>query len=124
MPKAEYLANVTSNNYDIALTNWSPDYNDPMSFLTLWTTEGCEIAEHWSNAEYDKIIAECTTGSLATNYTARWNAMYDAERILLENAVIAPLYTNAKASLISPHVSGIEFHNVALERVFKYVKIE
>ena len=124
MPKAEYLTNVTSNNYDIALTNWSPDYNDPMSFLTLWTTEGCEISEHWSNAEYDKIIADCTTGPLATNYAARWNAMYDAERILLENAVIAPLYTNAKASLISPSVSGIEFHNVAIERVFKYAQIE
>ena len=30
MPKAEYLDRVTTNSYDIALTNWSPDYDDPM----------------------------------------------------------------------------------------------
>lgn len=123
MPKAEYLTNVTSNNYDIALTNWAPDYNDPMSFFNLWTTEGCEIAEHWSNPEYDRIINDCTTGALAEDYDARWNAMYDAEKILLDNAVIAPLYTNASAVLISPSLTGVEFHSVALERVFKSAKM-
>ena len=124
MPKAEYLTNVTSNNYDLALTNWNPDYNDPMSFLTLWTTEGCEIAEHWSNADYDKIIADCTTGELASNYNARWAAMYDAEKILLDEAVIAPLYTHANANLVSSNVTGIEFNSVAIERSFKNAKLQ
>ena len=124
MPKAEYLKNVTSDNYDLALTNWAPDYNDPMTFLTLWTTEGCEISEHWSNADYDKIIADCTTGEFASNYNARWSAMYDAEGILLRNAVIAPLYTNSNAYLVAPNVTGIDFHSVAIERVFKNAKIQ
>lgn len=122
MPKAEYLDRITTNSYDIAITNWSPDYDDPMTFFTLWTTEGSEIAEHWSNADYDKIIDDCTTGALAANYNARWNAMYDAEKILLENAVIAPLYTNASAYLIDDKAKGVEFHSVAIERVFKNVK--
>lgn len=124
MPKAEYLSNVTSNSYDIALVDWTPDYNDPMTFLTLWTTESCEIAEHWSNADYDKIIADCTTGTLAADYDARWNAMYDAEKILLANAVIAPLYTDANAVLISPNVTGIVFHAAGIDRVFKNVKVQ
>ncbi len=122
MPKAEYLDRVTTNSYDIAITNWAPDYNDPMTFFTLWTTEGCEISEHWSNSAYDKIIEDCTTGNLAADYNSRWSAMYDAERILLENAVISPLYTNASANLISENVNGVEFHSVAIERVFKNVK--
>ena len=124
MPKAEYLSNVTSNNYDLALVDWTPDYNDPMTFLTLWTTEGCEISEHWSNADYDKIIADCTTGALAADYDTRWDAMYDAEKILLENAVIAPLYTDANAVLISSNVKGIEFHSAGIDRVFKNVKLK
>lgn len=122
MPKAEYLDRVTTNSYDIAITNWSPDYDDPMSFFTLWTTDGSEISEHWSNADYDRIIDACTTGDLAANYNERWSAMYDAERILLENAVIAPLYTNASANLVSPKAEGVEFHSVAIERVYKDVK--
>ena len=124
MPKAEYLSNVTSNNYDMALVDWAPDYNDPMTFLTLWTTASCEIAEHWSNADYNKIIADCSTGELAADYDARWNAMYDAEKILLENAVIAPLYTDANAVLISPNVTGIVFHAAGIDRVFKNVKVQ
>ena len=124
MPKAEYLSKVTTNSYDIATTNWVPDYDDPMTFFTLWTTEGSEIAEHWSNAEYDKIISDCTTGSLATDYDARWSAMYDAEKILLENAVIAPLYTNVSATLISSNVKGIDFHAAGVDRVYKSVTIK
>ena len=122
MPKAEYLDRVTTNSYDIAITNWAPDYDDPMTFLTLWTTEGSEISEHWSNSDYDRIITECTTGDLAANYNERWSAMYDAEEILLRNAVIAPLYTNASAVLMSENVKGVDFHSVAIERVFKNVK--
>ena len=124
MPKAEYFSNVTSNNYDLALVDWKPDYDDPMTFLTLWTTSGCEIAEHWSNAEYDKIIADCTTGNLAEDYEARWNALYDAEKILLDNAVIAPLYTGSNTVLISPNITGIDFHVAGVDRVFKNVKLK
>ena len=124
MPKAEYLSNVTSDNYDLALVDWAPDYDDPMTFLSLWTTDGCAIAEHWSNSEYDKIIADCTTGSLASDYEARWKALYDAEKILLDNAVIAPLYTDANAVLISSNVTGIDFHVAGVARVFKNVKLK
>lgn len=124
MPKAEYLDKVNSNNYDLASTQWGPDYDDPMTFFTIWTTEGCEIAEHWSNADYDKIISDCTTGDLAANYDARWKAMYDAEKILLENAVIAPTYTKFNAVLVSDNVSGIDFHVAGVDRVYKSAKLK
>lgn len=124
MPKAEYLDKVTSNNYDLASTQWGPDYDDPMTFFTIWTTEGCEIAEHWSNADYDKIISDCATGDLAANYDARWKAMYDAEKILLENAVIAPTYTKFNAVLVSDNVSGIDFHVAGVDRVYKSAKLK
>ena len=50
--------------------------------------------------------------------------MYDAERILLENAVIAPLYTNSNAMLISSNVHGIDFHAAGIDRVYKSVTIK
>ena len=124
MPKAEYLSNVTTNHYDVSVTNWVPDYNDPMTFLNLWTTEGCSISEHWSNADFDRIIDSCTTGALAADYDARWSALYDAEKILLENAVIAPLYTNSNAMLIAPNVNGIEFHAAGIDRVYKSATVQ
>ena len=124
MPKAEYFDRLTTNSFDIAILSWIPDYDDPMTFFSLWTTAGSEICEHWSNADYDKIIADCTTGNLAADYDARWAAMYDAEKILLENAVIAPLYTGVNAMLIGSNVSGIEFHVAGVNRVFKNVTVK
>ena len=124
MPKAEYFDRLTSNSFDLAISGWVPDYDDPMTFFSLWTTAGSEICEHWSNADYDKIIADCTTGNLAADYDARWAAMYDAEKILLENAVIAPLYTGVNSMLIAPNVSGIEFHVAGVNRVFKNVTVK
>ena len=45
--------------------------------------------------------------------------MYEAEALVMQEAVIAPLYTKANANLISEGVSGIDFHPVALNRVYK-----
>ncbi len=124
VPKAEYFSKISSNSFDLAVMNWTPDYDDPMTFLTQWTTDSSKITEHWSNAAYDNLIQECSSGALAGDYDARWAAMNEAERILLENAVITPLYTGVNAFLTAENVKGIELHSVGVPRVFKYVKIQ
>ncbi|MBR2780848.1 MAG: peptide ABC transporter substrate-binding protein, partial [Eubacteriaceae bacterium] len=119
MTKAERLDKMQNDNYDIALTRWGPDYADPMTYLGMWVTNNSTNYGFWSNAQYDAIIADCTTGKYVTDYEARWAALYDAERLVLQDAVIAPLYTKANANLIADGVSGIEFHPVGLNRVYK-----
>jgi len=119
MTKAERLDKMQEDNYDVALTRWGPDYADPMTYLGMWITNNSNNYGFWSNAEYDKIIADCTTGAYVSDYDARWAALYDAEALVMQEAVIAPLYTKANANLINPAVQGIEFHPVALNRVYK-----
>ena len=75
-----------------------------------------------SDADYDAVIAECTTGDLCTDPEGRWEAMYDAESIVLEQAAIFPLYGQCNAEMISSAVTGVDFHPVALNRVFKDAK--
>ena len=72
-----------------------------------------------TRAEYDHIIAECTTGDLCTDAEGRWARLYDAEKIVMDEAVIFPLYAQCNAEMVSSNVSGIEFHPVALNRVYK-----
>lgn len=119
MTKAERLDKMQNDNYDIALTRWGPDYADPMTYLGMWITNNSNNYGFWSNAAYDKLIADCTTGAYISDYDARWAAMYEAETLVMQEAVIAPLYTKANANLISDGVSGIDFHPVALNRVYK-----
>ena len=119
MTKAERLDKMQNDNYDVALTRWGPDYADPMTYLGMWITDNDNNYGFWSNAEYDKLIADCVTGAYISDYDARWQAMYDAETLVMQEAVIAPLYTKANANLIAAGVEGIDFHPVALNRVYK-----
>ena len=119
MPKKERVQRMQEGEFELGLTRWGPDYADPMTYLGMWVTNNSNNYGFWSNAEYDKIIDECTTGETAMDATARWAALYDAEKIVMDEAVIFPLYTQCNAELISTNVSGIEFHPVALNRVYK-----
>ena len=65
------------------------------------------------------IIDECTTGDLCTDPEGRWAALYEAEQIVLEQAVIFPLYGQCNAEMVSSAVTGVAFHPVALNRVYK-----
>ena len=46
-------------------------------------------------------------------------ALYEAEQIVLEQAVIFPLYGQCNAEMVSSAVTGVAFHPVALNRVYK-----
>ncbi|MDY3782235.1 MAG: peptide ABC transporter substrate-binding protein [Candidatus Faecousia sp.] len=118
-PKKQRVADIQSGNYEACITRWGPDYADPMTYLNMWTTGCSNNYGLWSDAAYDAIIADCTTGAYVTDPEARWNAMYDAEKIVMDQAVIVPLYTKANANMIKTGVDGIEFHPVALNRVYK-----
>ena len=119
MPKKERVERMQEADFELGLTRWGPDYADPMTYLGMWITNNPNNYGFWSNAEYDKIISDCTTGEIAMDPEARWAALYDAEKIAMDDAVIFPLYTQCNAELISTNVSGIEFHPVALNRVYK-----
>ena len=118
-PKKQRVEDIQNGNYEVCLTRWGPDYADPMTYLGMWVTGNNNNYGLWSSAAYDQLIADCTTGAYITDATARWNAMYEAEKIVMDEAVIVPLYTKADANMIKGAVSGIEFHPVALNRVFK-----
>ncbi|MCD7954938.1 MAG: peptide ABC transporter substrate-binding protein [Lachnospiraceae bacterium] len=118
-PKKQRVQDMQDGNFELGLTRWGPDYADPMTYLGMWVTDNSNNYGLWSNEEYDAIIDECTTGDLCTDAEARWEALYDAEAIVMQEAVIFPLYTQCNAQMVSSNVTGIEFHAVALNRVYK-----
>lgn len=121
-PKKQRVQDMQDGSFEIGLTRWGPDYADPMTYLGMWITGNSNNYGLWSDADYDAIIAECTTGSLCTDPEGRWAALYEAEQIALEQAVIFPLYTQCNAEMVSSAVTGVEFHPVAINRVYKNTK--
>lgn len=118
-PKKQRVQDLQDGTYELGLTRWGPDYADPMTYLGMWVTNNSNNYGLWSNEEYDNIIAECTTGELAMDAEKRWERMYDAEKIVMDESVIFPLYTQCNAEMISTKVTGVEHHPCALNRVYK-----
>lgn len=118
-PKKQRVQDMQDGNYQLGLTRWGPDYADPMTYLGMWASGNSNNYGLWSNADYDAIIDECTTGDLCTDAEGRWERLYDAEQIVMDEAVIFPLYTQCNAEMLSSKVTGVEYHPVALNRVYK-----
>ena len=118
-PKKQRVEDMQNGNFQLGLTRWGPDYADPMTYLGMWVTDNSNNYGLWSNADYDAIIDECTTGDLCTDAEGRWARLYDAEKIVMDEAVIYPLYTQCNAEMLSSKVTGVEYHPVAINRVYK-----
>ncbi len=118
-PKKQRVNDMQDGTFELGLTRWGPDYADPMTYLGMWVTDNANNYGFWSNARYDSLIEKCVTGEYSQKSAERWATLKEAEKIVLEDAVIFPLYQQADACMIKSNVKGIEFHAVALNRVFK-----
>ena len=118
-PKKQRVQDLQDGNFQLGLTRWGPDYADPMTYLGMWVTNNSNNYGLWSNKNFDDMIAECTTGDLAMDAQGRWTKLFDAEKLVMDNAVIFPIYTQCNAEMVSTKVTGVAFHPVALNRVYK-----
>ena len=118
-PKKQRVQDMQDGNFEVALTRWGPDYADPMTYLGMWRTDNNNNYGHWSNAQYDALLDDATVGEASKDAQARWDALHEAEAIAVRDMVIIPLYEKSNACMMKSYVSGIEFHPVALNRVYK-----
>lgn len=123
-PKKQRLELMRSGSYELGLTRWGPDYADPTTYLDLFLTGSSSNAPSYSNEDYDALVNRAGKGDLTSQPVARWQALVDAEKILLEEAGVIPMYQRGTAYLIRKSVSGIESHVVGAPFVYKNVKIE
>lgn len=114
--KKDRLDLMNAGDYQLAITRWGPDFADPLTYLAdLFTTGSPYNYPRYSNAEYDALIAKVSPGGeLAVDLLVRWEAMKEAEKMLLDDAGVIPTWQTGSAMLISPKVSGIEYHVVGL----------
>ena len=97
------LEDYRQANYDIMFTRWGPDYNDPMTFMDMWIT-GETNRPGWENPIYDSFILKAAS---TNDDDIRMKAMFDAEKLLLKEMPIIPLYFSCDNWLIRPNIKGI-----------------
>ena len=81
------------------------DYADPINALENFTTENTAMNRTgWSNAQFDELIAKARQ---EVDAQQRWNYLLEAERILIDEAPLVPLYFYNGAVLQKSSVTGI-----------------
>ncbi|ANY70842.1 ABC transporter substrate-binding protein [Paenibacillus sp. BIHB 4019] len=118
-PKKNRIELMQQGNYEVGLTRWGPDYADPMTYLDMWTMGSPNNYGLWEDRTYDELVNRASKGDLASKPAERWDVLKQAEAIVMDQAVIFPVYQKGNAVLIKPEVTGIEFHSVGVNVFYK-----
>ena len=109
--------------FDLVTSAWIADYPDPSNFLDLMTSSNSYNDGKWNNKQYDALIKKSESTD-ANNETARWNDMVAAEKILMNDQGIVPLYQQGQAALVRSSVKGVQAFTTSPQYDFSkaYVK--
>jgi oligopeptide transport system substrate-binding protein len=114
-----YLQTVNQLEYDLARAGWIGDYADPNSFLDLWLSGSGNNQTGFANAEYDSLVRQAAR---AADPEERIELFQKAERILLEEMPVIPVYFYVSKRSVHPHVVGWEA-NLLDRHPLKYVSL-
>ena len=98
-----------NGDYKIARAGWVGDYLDPNTMLDIMMTDNGNNDVFYSNKDFDKLMAEA--GDSADN-EFRFKKMAEAEKILIDDMPIIPIYFYTQPYMQKPYVSGIYKTNI------------
>ena len=106
-------------NTQVYRAGWIGDYDDPYTFSQLLHSENEMNHPGYSSKEYDELINLAATKDAGEE---RLDILRQAERTMLEDMPIIPLYFYVSSHLVKPWVLGLE-GNVMDHHYSKYVSI-
>jgi oligopeptide transport system substrate-binding protein len=100
-----WLSSMRELSYDLCRSSWVGDYNDPNTFIEMFTTGNGNNRTGWENKRYDELVA----AAAAEADVAKRHAIFqEAEKLLIStDAPIFPVY----------HYVGVQFRRDELKGV-------
>lgn len=102
------LSRSTKGDFDLVIGGWSADFPDAISFSSLFTSNNSYNRGQWQNSAYDTAIKNAE-GKDADNSAARWDDLVSAEKTLMSQQGIVPLYQQTQAQLLKSKVKGVQY---------------
>jgi len=116
-PYKEYLKELKKDDYTLGSATWIGDFADPLTFLQLWMSGGNLNDAKFSNKNYDEIIEK----SYSEKGIKRYKSLSEAEKMLLNGAVVLPLSNPPSFNLIDLESVGGWFPNPLNIHPLKYL---
>jgi oligopeptide transport system substrate-binding protein len=98
-----YLSRQSIGDFQIARAGWIGDYIDPKSFLDMMVTGRGNNQTGWSNKEYDNLLIAAAN---STSQEERYRNFYEAEKILIDEMPVIPIYTYTRIYMLHEQVQG------------------
>ncbi|HAH79317.1 MAG TPA: hypothetical protein DCL64_07380 [Ruminococcaceae bacterium] len=90
--KARFEA-MQSQNFELLMAGWTPDYNDPMTFLDLFMTNNGNNNGKYSSKTYDDLVTKAMNEA---DPEKRQNILIEAEKLLVQtDTAVFPIYYRA-----------------------------
>jgi len=103
------LTEANKHNYVINRDGWIADYNDPMTFLDLFTTTNGNNYAGYNKPEYDKLI---TAAKREVDATKRTAMLHQAEDMLMNDMPIMPIYEYTEVVCMNKKLTGVHISNL------------
>ncbi|OUZ23363.1 oligopeptide ABC transporter, binding protein [Enterococcus sp. 6D12_DIV0197] len=123
VPFSVRLDRSNSGDFDVVMGGWGADYADASSFTDLFVTDNSYNRGRWTSDEYDAAVKSSATTN-AGNPDARWQDLLDAEKIIMDQQGVIPVYQNVEAHLRAPKVKGVVSHGAGAQYDYKWAVIE
>lgn len=101
-----YLDSESAGQYEISRAGWIGDYVDPNNFLDLFLCGGGNNRTGWCNEEYDRLILDVAPSM--SSHSERLEVFQQAEKILLDDMPIIPIYTYTTVQLVDSSVKNFD----------------
>ena len=100
----ELLDNRKIQNYAMARAGWAADFNDPASMLELFSSQSASNDTGWSDTVYDGYMKQAR---LTTDTGIRMQIYAKAEKLLIDQMVIIPLFYCVSDVLHNPKIKNV-----------------
>ncbi|WP_291650277.1 peptide ABC transporter substrate-binding protein [Clostridium sp.] len=117
-----YLSIMDKLEYDFTMSGWSADYNDPMSFLDIWVSNGGNNHTGYADTEYDELLKSVYKETEQDKVTEIYKNLEN--KLVNEDAVISPVYYTDKYTFYQNYVKDIQFTSFGSVYEFKHAYIE
>jgi oligopeptide transport system substrate-binding protein len=98
-----YLAREMTGDFQISRAGWIGDYEDPNTFLDTLRPNRGNNKTGWENEEYDQLLELANS---TNDQSLRYDYLMQAERLLISEMPIIPIYTYVRQYQLSSDVKG------------------
>jgi oligopeptide transport system substrate-binding protein len=121
LPRKQQLDMDMKGQFDLVYSGWAPDYDDPLTYLEYYESGNPSNSGKYNNPEYDRLVE---AGRFETDPAKRCQYYADAEKLLLEDAAIAPLNFRQKPWVCKDTVKNITRYFIGSDLDLTYATVE